>query len=427
MRQQTTFLIFRLALTVIVVIIQWYFYRRTLRYARSAWRPQATVRIIQAVFLLFNLPLFVLIFVRPNLLNAPQWFVHFVISPFYVWHGTFLVLFVILFCGYMLRLPIAGAILLLGKLRPIQQRLQKAREDGRLDRWSLSRRRFLHNGFTILSGVTFAGTAYGAYSKYDYEISNVSIPVRNLPPQFQGFTITLVADIHSSIFMTKEDMQRYVSAINEIGSDLIVIPGDFVNSMVEEVYPFAEAFSDLKAPFGIYGTLGNHDFFTDAERITREVDACGVKMLRTDKVDIQKNGVKIHLLGIDDTGRMQRAESFHEKALANTESNTPKILLCHRPYFFDQAAKKSIDLVLAGHTHGGQIVFARIGNTIIAPALVASPYVAGLYNKEHSHMYVTRGLGTVGIPVRINCPPEITRITLIKSELLPGGKSPPGA
>ncbi len=399
-----------------LVAIQWYFCQRTLRYARLRWNSPTPTRVIQALFLLFNVPLGVMIFVQPRLIDLPYWVVTVAISPFYVWHGTFLVLFVVLFSLYVLRFPIIGVTWLIKKLKPVRERMEKARGDGRFERWSLSRRRFLQRGFTIFSGVTFAGTAYGAFTKYDYEISNISIPIIDLPPQFEDFTITLIADIHSSVFMTREDMRRYVNAINELGSELIVIPGDFVNSMVEEVYPFAEAFSELKAPLGIFGTLGNHDFFTDVETVAREVDACGVKMLRNDKVDVKKNGAKIHLLGVDDTGRVQRAELFYDKVLAQTEPHVPRILLCHRPYFFDQAATRNIDLTLAGHTHGGQFVFARIGKTVIAPALVASPYIAGLYTKEKSRMYVTRGLGTVGIPVRINCPPEITKITLVKSK-----------
>src|SRR5712692_8383550 len=243
MRQENIFLIFRLTVTLILFATQGYFYQRTIRYTRRNWKSPTPVRVVQALFFLFNVPLIALMFSRPSLLHIPSWFVQYGVYPFYIWHGSFLVLFLLLFFLYVLRLPVAGAWWLIKKLKPVQLKLEKAASDGRFERWSHSRRQFLHRGFTILSGVTFAGTAYGAFAKNDYEITHVSIPIKNLPPQFEGFTITLVADIHSSIFMTKEDMQRYVKAINEVGSEIIVIPGDFVNSMVEEVYPFAEAFS----------------------------------------------------------------------------------------------------------------------------------------------------------------------------------------
>ena len=182
---------------------------------------------------------------------------------------------------------------------------------------------------------------------------------------------------------------------------------------IEEVYPFAEAFEGLKAPYGVYGVLGNHDFYTrDVNTVVKEVNGCGIKLLRNENVTIQKNGSYFHLVGVDDIGTHDQADMAMTYALRGINDQVPKILMCHRPYFFDVAESKGIALTLSGHTHGGQIVFFKMGSTIIAPARIASPYVSGLYTINESNMYVNRGLGTVGIPVRLNCPPEITKITL---------------
>jgi uncharacterized protein len=100
--------------------------------------------------------------------------------------------------------------------------------------------------------------------------------------------------------------------------------------------------------------------------------------------------------------------------MGHTPLAIPRILLCHRPYYLKTASEKNIDLVLSGHTHGGQVVFGRFGDVVIAPSRLASRYVAGKYRMGNTHMYVSRGIGTVGLPIRINCPPEITMITLRK-------------
>ena len=335
------------------------------------------------------------------------------VYPFYLWHGSFVILFLLLHLLYASRLPISLTLWVMKRIQPIRTKIEQLQNSKKYEGWDQSRRRFLQNGVTILAGTTFAGATYGAFTKNSYEISNAKFTIQNLPTEFDGFTITLLADIHSSIFMTKSDMDEYVKVINDMRSDLILIPGDFVNSQLDEVYPLTEAFSELQAPFGAFGSLGNHDFFTDADEVARQVSSCGVRILRNEIVDIQKEGARFHLMGVDDVSKSIRAGQLFDFVLEQSTPNVPRILLCHRPYFFEQAAERGIDLTLSGHTHGGQVVFAKIGETIITPALLASRYVSGAYTKLNSQMYVTRGIGVVGIPVRINCPPEITKITLV--------------
>lgn len=279
--------------------------------------------------------------------------------------------------------------------------------------YSHSRRKFLKNGLIGLSAYSALGTASNT-SEHDYDIIEQQISIPNLPNAFKGFTIGMISDIHSSVFMDKEDMLKYVHAVNELKTDLVVVTGDFVNSQTEEVYPFAEAFSELKAPFGVFGCLGNHDFFADnVEKVAQEVNDCGVKLLRNDVLQIFKEDSFFNLIGVDDIGRGVEPEVYIGKAVSSIKNEQPRILLCHKPYFMETYNNFSIDLTLSGHTHGGQIVFARIGNTVIAPATLFSKYVAGLYTQKNTQLYVNKGLGSVGLPFRINCPPEITKITLL--------------
>jgi len=186
-----------------------------------------------------------------------------------------------------------------------------------------------------------------------------------------------------------------------------------VNSTLEEIYPFADAFDKLKAPYGAYGVLGNHDFYTREEAtITRIVNEAGIRMLRDEFVVLEKNGSKICLIGVDDVGNARDAEEHLRKALKHAPPDVPRVLAAHRPYYVRQAAGQGVDLVLSGHTHGGQLVFGRIGNRAFTPAALVSPYVWGYYSINATQMYVSRGIGTVAVPVRINCPPELTRIVL---------------
>src|SRR5205823_5243254 len=126
--------------------------------------------------------------------------------------------------------------------------------------------------------------------------------------EFIGFTIALLSDVHSSVFMTKETMLRYARAANSLGADMIAVVGDFVNSRVDEVYPFAEAFSELKARDGVYGVLGNHDYYSrDVETVARNVNECGIKLLINDRVTLERQHKKLYLLGADDVGSGARA------------------------------------------------------------------------------------------------------------------------
>ncbi|MDP1677725.1 MAG: metallophosphoesterase [Bacteroidota bacterium] len=287
------------------------------------------------------------------------------------------------------------------------------KETSGFKKFDASRRSFLQKGVIGLSAYSFVGATAGAVNGNDFEVINKTIMIPNLPEQFKGFTIGMMSDIHSSVFMNKEDMDGYVSAMNALKTDLIVVTGDFVNSQTEEVYQFAEAFSNLKSPNGVYGCLGNHDYFAkDVELVAKKVDECGIKLLRNDAIKIEKDNSFFNLIGVDDIGRNVKPDDYMIRALSFVKNDQPKILLCHKPYYFSNAKNLGIDLTLSGHTHGGQVVFGKVDGTPISLAAFASKYIAGLYTLDKSQLYVNKGIGSVGIPFRINCPPELTVITL---------------
>ncbi len=287
----------------------------------------------------------------------------------------------------------------------------------------ISRRVFLHSSILGMSGLALTSFTRGIAQRDDIEITHREFALPNLPKAFDGKTITFLSDIHSGPFMGLRELNKIVAIVNELRSDIIVIPGDFVTSEAEEVHPFADAMAGLRAPFGVYACTGNHDYYAGIDKVSRAVEAVGFKLLRNENATITIDGQSLWLIGVDDNDSRTISSYVEGKPAQHIEAawrgvpdNAASILLCHKPYQFEDFAKTNVGLILAGHTHGGQIVLARIGQTAIAFTSLASRYSNGLYLPQQSQsktqMYVSRGIGVVGIPIRLNCPPEITKITL---------------
>lgn len=408
------FLVFRILLPLLLMTIQFVLYVRTRNWLREKYPDRRwMIWVAAGLFLVFNAALLYVTIARPR--QFADWFLYVGAYPFFLWHGSTLFIGVFVLVTLLLKLPfkILGGGLKL--FHPTRKRMETLQIQPAYQRFDASRRTFLRRGMYTLTAASFGANAYGMLvGKKSHEVTEITFPIRNLPPQLHGMTIALLSDIHSSINMRKEDMTEYVAIANALQCDMALVTGDLVNSQTEEAYPFAEAFSDLSAPLGVYGVMGNHDFFApDPDLVAKVIDDCGVKLLRNDKVVIEKNGGKLYLIGVDDVGNPARAEERFATAIGYAPLQIPKLLMVHRPYFLQQAADRDIDLVLSGHTHGGQVVLASFGNVIIAPASLASRYVWGKYHLGNTQMYVNRGIGTVALPIRLNCPPEITRITLV--------------
>ncbi len=288
---------------------------------------------------------------------------------------------------------------------------------------ALSRRAFLHTSILGVSGIALTSSTRGIMQRNNVQITRRDFALPNLPRSFEGRTITFLSDIHSGPFMDLRELKAVVQTVNDLKSDVIVMPGDFVTSEASEIIPFAEAMSGLKAPLGVYACTGNHDYYAGIERVSRGVEEAGITLLRNENAKVTIGGESLYFIGVDDNDSRTVAafvEGRHaphiEAAWRGVPSDAATILLCHKPYHFEDYAKMNVGLMLAGHTHGGQIVLGRIGGTVLTFSTLASQYVNGLYlpqySKSNTQMYVSRGIGVVGVPIRINCPPEITQITL---------------
>lgn len=405
---------FRIIIAAIVLPLQaflflrfWTWLRGQTGLARHARLPGV------AAFLVFNA---ILVYFALNGFNSTRVSTGvrtFIVYPFLFWHFWTFVVALPLLIGALLKLPFKGVRAGLRAIPAFRPRVEAISSHPTVQRFDASRRTFLRRGAYALTAASFGGTAYGMLvERTKHQVSETIIRIPGLPPAFSGYSIGLVTDVHSSMYMTAADMRRYVRVLNGMGSDIILVGGDLVNGSGDEVLPFAEAFSALRAPDGVYGVLGNHDFYTrEADRVAHVAGEAGVRILRDESMVIHRHGAALTFLGIDDTGTGSVAMQRVQRAVNGTPAG-PRILLCHRPYFFEAFADGGIDLTLSGHTHGGQVVLGEFAGMTFTPAALASPYLAGLYHSGTSQMYVSRGIGTVGVPVRLNCPPELTRIVL---------------
>jgi len=377
-------------------------------------------------FLLFNIPFIVINLVWGRHFAPPEWFKQAAMMPFFVWQGATFFIALWILIGKLIKYIIKLPVILLKIIKPIREKIKSLYNKKPVQTVDLTRRKFVRYSTMAFSAYAFGGSAYGVFKHDSYELSKKDIMIDNLPPSLKGLTITLLSDIHSGSYMDERDMRKYSEIVNELKSDIICIPGDFVNFQREDVHPLTQSFRDLNAKHGIYGTLGNHDFFQDGDYVGKAINnESPVQLLRNQHRKINVNGTDLFILGVDDTVTSGNAQNavvmdyivrMNEYLLINepTYKDAPKILLCHKPYPFDEIAALNIfDLTLSGHTHGGQVVPFKFGNFNMSFAATVSKYIEGHYKTGKSNMYVSRGIGTVGLPIRINCPPEVTQITLV--------------
>ncbi len=285
--------------------------------------------------------------------------------------------------------------------------------------------------FTVIPAIGFI---YGIFrGAYKYKIHKVSISFPNLPDEFIGFKIVQLSDIHCGSFMNADPLIKAFNLSLEQKPDVILFTGDLVNNEAAETKPYIEAFKMLKAPFGVFSCLGNHDYgdykvwesseakkenLSNLKNIHAE---CGWRLLMNENVSIEKNGQKIALLGVENWGGNLKFPKYGklDHAHLGTESYPFKILLSHDPSHWDyQVLKESkyndIDLTLSGHTHGMQFGI-EIPGFKWSPVQYIYKNWAGLYKKGSQYLYVNRGLGFLGYPGRLGIWPEITVIELQKT------------
>jgi hypothetical protein len=281
-----------------------------------------------------------------------------------------------------------------------------------------TRRQFLFTGVAAAAGIATLGTD-GYLESYRLQLKRVAIPLRRLPHQFDGFTIVQLSDFHYEEKFSAVPIRRSVDLVNSLHPDLVVFTGDFVTAPMfrfgrhaalmaaNAVFPCAALLSGIKAPMGSLAVLGNHDAYSNPALVASGLRSHGIPLLKNSCVPIERGGARLWLAGIDDA---LEGQPDLGAAIEKIPAGEPIILLAHEPDFADEAALRPVDLQLSGHSHGGQIWIPGIG----APWLpsLARNYPRGLYKIENMALYTNIGIGTIRAPIRINCIPEVTHITL---------------
>lgn len=274
-------------------------------------------------------------------------------------------------------------------------------------------RRLLLRSAASVAVAPVAALAYGVHvARRDAMVRELELPCANLPKDLDGLKIVQVSDIHLSPFVSREQLRRAVDQANEARADIAVVTGDLITSYGD---PLDDAFAELKrlrATAGVFGCHGNHEILAGAEDYaTRAGARQGLKFLRKENAALRFGSARLNLAGVD---YQRKGRGYLAGAASLVDESAFNLLLSHNPDVFPVAAKQGWDLTLAGHTHGGQVTLEYL-DPALNPARFYTPYTYGLYRDRGRAIYVTRGLGTIGVPVRLGAAPEIAVIRLQKA------------
>lgn len=415
------YLIFMIGSAVLVFAVDYYVFRNWRRYARSRRKLRWTLPVYTGLMVLmpFAVPVYLSLTdwwsVEPKLLRGLLigfWVTYYLpkalialvlVAKDLAWFVTWL------FAWFKQR------------LRP-----DAAAEPGLdlTDMKRMTRGDFLRTMGWTAGAVPFVVVGYGVFrSLYDFALHRVDLPVAGLPRALDGLTIAQLSDLHAGSFFSDRPMREAVEAVNALRPGLVAVTGDFVNHDAAELDVIEASLRGLQAELGVFGCLGNHDHYARVDAVARRVRATGLDLLVNAHRTVAVDGARLHVVGTDNTGFRQHYADLPRAldGLPADDGDAFRLLLAHDPTFWDthvRPAHPEIDLMLCGHTHGGQIGL-EVGPFRWSLARPVYDRWAGLYAEPRDggagrpqHLYVNRGLGTVGPPVRLGIRPEITLITL---------------
>lgn len=277
---------------------------------------------------------------------------------------------------------------------------------------AMNRRRFLQLAAVggIVAPVSVAG--YGLAEADNLKVDRVTVALPNLPPSFRGLRVAFVTDLHHGRFVSEEQIAGIVRTTLSLDADLIVLGGDYNGDVLGEsrhIEPCLAILGDLSAPLGVYGVLGNHDWWRDRQ-LTRQAMRRGhIEELTNAGVWLRRGGDRLRLAGVDDlwTGRADVAA-----AIGSATATDAVVLISHNPDLAETLRDNRVGLMLSGHTHGGQVVLPGIGSPWI-PSRYGMKYAHGLVEAPATQVYVSAGTGMSGIGMRMGCRPEVSLLTLV--------------
>jgi uncharacterized protein len=296
-------------------------------------------------------------------------------------------------------------------VRTIFLRIHRRLEPG----FSPGRRRALQLAGNVAMAAPAAALGYGAFiERLDLRVREIDVPLPGLSPDLDGLRILQLSDIHLSAFLSEAQLARVIDSALELRPHLAAVTGDLISLPGDPLDACIRQIARLKADAGIFGCMGNHEKYAGALDYAERAGArAGIRFLRGSAVPLRFGASVLNLAGVDYQRKSGEAR-YLEGAERLILPGTTNVLLSHNPDVFPVAANQGYNFVLAGHTHGGQVT-VEILDQAINPARFFTPYVYGLYRSGNSAAYVTRGIGTIGVPVRIGAPPEIVLLRLRKA------------
>lgn len=326
-----------------------------------------------AVAAAITVPYLVLMLRRPFTDQPkPAWLRHLVLAPFFMWWSTSAIYLVL------------GAVAWLGA--------QALGAEGT-------------TASTVALGLSALGGLWAVRS--GPRLVEIDVEIEGLPAELDGYRVGQMTDVHCGSFTPKHKIDGWVAQLNAARPDLIAVTGDLVTSGDAFTEDVAAALGALDAPDGVFACMGNHDYFCDAERLVAGLREGGINVLRNEGVHVERDGARLYVAGVEDvwTRRhdLPRTLAGHDGA--------PTLLLAHDPNHFHEAVEAGVALQLSGHTHGGQLALP-VGGGRYNLARLITRFTHGVYRQGRSALYVSRGAGTTGPPVRLFAPAELTVLTL---------------
>jgi len=392
---------FGVLLGVLFGLLHLYLWKRLVRDTTGPGRTRRVLTIITIALAL--LVVATLTLPRRIGIAASQWFAW----PGYIWFGLVVYLFLTLLVLELVRLVLRRWV----RRGPLEATATAPAValDPPAPVVNQSRRLFLARGAGVVAGAASASlVGVGmANALGPPDLLRVPVRLRKLDPSLAGFRIAVVSDIHLGPLSGRGHTERIVRMINETSPDLVAIVGDLADGTVAELGDLAAPLQDLVSREGSFFVTGNHEYFEEPLAWLRELDRLGVHPLRNENTVIRRGDAAFDLAGVNDlSGRSIDDGPDFDRALSGRDSSRPTVLLAHQPVQVRDAAARGVDLQLSGHTHGGQLYPFHFVVDLQQGAL------AGLSTVDQTQLYVTRGAGYWGPPIRVGAPPDITVLTL---------------
>lgn len=278
----------------------------------------------------------------------------------------------------------------------------------------ISRRTFVRRTAQVgagLAGIAGLATGYGFWEAAHIRVSRHTVAVPNLPSAFAGKTVAVLADLHHGPFVGLDFIRTAVRLTNSLAPDLVALVGDYAHKGTDahlQLPPCLEALSELSAPLGVFAVPGNHDMQRDGATYREQIARTPLTDLTNCNRPVPLSGDRLWLAGVDD---LWWGKPDLNRALAGVPADAAVVLLSHNPDFAEDRPDGRVGLILSGHTHGGQVYLRGLGSSWL-PSKYGNKYRHGLVKGPASTVFVSRGLGEAGVPLRVNAPPEVCLLTL---------------